>query len=164
MDKAQPAINTIAIKTLPAWPAVLPRSDVDRRGRARLLAQLELLDLARGGFGYFAKHHGARHLETGQVLLAMLHDVIGRGLRAGFQLHEGAGGFAQVRGLQLRRYGLSLWLWPSVTFHFSLPGRCRKMEICFSLDNASTRPQYSNLLNLIPIFLCLLSGLLLKLS
>ena len=27
MDKAQPAINTIAIKTLPAWPAVLPRPD-----------------------------------------------------------------------------------------------------------------------------------------
>src|SRR6187549_3286017 len=31
--------------------AVSPASDIDGRGRARLLAQLELLDLPRGGLG-----------------------------------------------------------------------------------------------------------------
>src|SRR5690606_4943418 len=60
-------------------------------------AQLELLDLAGRGLGDVAKHHVAGHLETREVLLAVLDDVLCRHLDAGAYLDEGAWRFAPFR-------------------------------------------------------------------
>jgi hypothetical protein len=59
-----------------------PTLNINRRSRPSLLTQLKLLNLPSRGFRQLAKHHSARHLETGQVFFAMCHDVFGRGLRA----------------------------------------------------------------------------------
>src|SRR4051812_21805766 len=63
-------------------------SDVDGRGRASPLAQLELLDLAGRGLRQFAEHDRLGHLVAGQVLAAMGDDVLGRRRGAGLELDE----------------------------------------------------------------------------
>ncbi len=75
---------------LPALrPGHLARDGLDPSGLAG--AALELLDLARAGLGQLAKDHGARHLVAGQVLLAVGHDVFGRGLPPAFSSMKAQG-------------------------------------------------------------------------
>src|SRR3989440_6464504 len=59
-----------------------------------LVAQDELLDLARRGLGQVAELDGRRAFEVGEVLPAELDDLLLGGLPAGLERHEGLGPLA----------------------------------------------------------------------
>src|SRR5512132_994964 len=86
------------------------RYDILPSARARVsrglchVAQLELLDLARGGFGQLGEHHTARAFEAGELLLAVVDDLGLGHLGARALLDEGARRLAPF-GVGLRHHG-----------------------------------------------------------
>ena len=58
------------------------------------LAELEFLDLARGGFGNLREYDVPGNLVAGQVLLAVGNKGLASRFRSRFQFHERAGRFA----------------------------------------------------------------------